>query len=58
VQCYIRAKTGKRFVIKILEPAQKIIDHYRCESIYVFPVLSEVHKTPESKKNRVKKVLR
>ncbi|NQT77766.1 MAG: site-specific integrase [Bacteroidetes bacterium] len=55
---YVRAKTGKRFVIKILGPAQKIIDHYRSKSHYVFPILSERHKSPESKKNRIKKVLR
>jgi len=55
---YIRSKTGKRFVIKILPPAQTIIDHYISDSEFVFPILSDIHKTPESKKNRIKKVLR
>ena len=35
-----------------------IINFYKSESDYVFPILSEKHKTPESKKNRIKKILR
>lgn len=55
---YLRTKTGKRFVVKILEPAKEIINHYETDSYYLFPILNERHKTPISKKNRVKKILR
>ncbi len=54
---YIRSKTGKRFVVKLLGPAKEIIKHYISDSSYVFPILNERHHTPQSKKNRVKKIL-
>ncbi len=53
---YIRSKTGKRFVIQLLEPAIAILRHYQSDSHYVFPILFARHKTPESKKNRSKKM--
>ncbi len=39
---YIRSKTGRLFVIKVLKPIQKILDHYESlpnDTNYVFPIL-------------------
>lgn len=58
---YQRAKTGKRYVIRLLEPAQKIIKHYRklkSKSDYVFPILNKTHDTPTSQKYRIQKMLK
>jgi len=58
---YIRAKTRKHFVVKILPPAQSIIDIFKIakEGKYVFPIFNELkHTTPQSKHNRIKKVLK
>ena len=59
--CYKRRKTGKEFNIKIQDRAQEILNYYSKnktdESDYVFPFLNDsIHKTPQSKKDRIKKI--
>lgn len=56
---YNRQKTGKEYNIKILPPAQEIIDQYlkSRSSDYIFPILNDkVHKSPQQIKYRVKKI--
>ncbi|MBK9413718.1 MAG: site-specific integrase [Bacteroidetes bacterium] len=58
---YTRAKTGKHFIIKILPPAKLIIDHFKTfkDGKYVFPIFNELkHTSPQSKHNRIKKILK
>ena len=58
---YTRSKTGKKFNLKLIEPALKILQYYQEETtdVYVFPVLhSERHETPTSMDNRYKKKLK
>jgi len=58
---YQRTKNGKYFDIKILPPAQKILDYYQISrsTDYVFPIIDEsVHITPSTKYNRIKKILK
>ncbi|MBL7817567.1 MAG: site-specific integrase [Saprospiraceae bacterium] len=58
---YTRSKTGKKFNLKMVEPAVKIVDYYRDEATdtYVFPILhSERHTNPVSINNRIKKSLK
>ncbi len=58
---YKRAKNGKNFDIKILPPAQSILDYYKSvrSTNYVFPILNDlVHVSPTTKDNRIKKVLK
>ena len=48
-------------MVKILPPARLILDHFIStrEGKYVFPILDEQkHATPQSKHNRIKKVLK
>jgi len=54
---YRRQKTGKQFSIKISEKLANIIAQFE-HSPYVFPVLSDFHKSPTQQKNRIKKCLR
>jgi integrase len=59
---YTRSKTKEQFNIQILEPAIKILDHYKSigqsKNDYVFPLLSTDHKTPQAIFNRKVKMLR
>ncbi len=56
---YIREKTGKHITIGISENIQTILDEFRKEeSEYIFPLLNDLHKSPEQIKNRVKKCLK
>lgn len=58
---YVRAKTQKRFVIKILPPVQKILDYYKSlesKTSYVFPLLLKDNLSPSQIANRKKKTLR
>lgn len=54
---YKRKKTGKLFSVKLSEPLKEIISKFN-HSPYIFPILSEKHKTPTSKKNRIRKCLK
>jgi len=58
---YTRSKTDKQFNIKLQPQALEILDYYksinyRGSDSYIFPILSEDHKTPISIFNRVHKV--
>lgn len=56
---YKRQKTGKQFNLKIPYEAQTIINYFKSESNYIFPILNEnIHKTPQQKKDRTTKVLK
>lgn len=59
---YIRAKTGKAFTIKMLEPAMQILERYRAQTgsnqeDYIFPILDRSrHITPVQIDNRIHKI--
>jgi integrase len=59
---YIRAKTGKRYSILILDPAMKILEHYKQvtgtdKSNYVFPILDRTkHITSQQISYRIHKM--
>ncbi len=58
---YKRSKTGKNFDIKIQPRTQAILDLYSIgnenSDDYIFPILNpEIHKTPQSKIDRIKKI--
>lgn len=56
---YLRAKTGKKLSIKISEPLEKILSCFKGgNDIYVFPVLTDFHKTAQQIKDRVRKCLK
>ena len=58
---YIRKKTNKPITIKILPPVKDILDYYAQftdEDDYIFPILSEIHKTSLQKKTRVKTAIK
>jgi len=56
---YKRMKTGTQFSIKVNDKIQSIIDEFKPKvTPYVFPILTDFHKTPEQIKNRRKKRLR
>ena len=54
---YTRQKTGKLFSIKVSEPLKEIINKYD-GGTYLFPILTNFHKTPTQKANRIKKCIR
>ncbi|QOG03474.1 site-specific integrase [Flavobacterium sp. MDT1-60] len=46
---YVRSKTKARFIIKVLEPVQQILDYYKAqkrETKYVFPIVLKENSTP------------
>lgn len=56
---YTRAKTGKNYNFKILQPALEILEYYKSSKVdsYVFPILEkDIHNTPSSIDNRIKKI--
>ena len=56
---YFRQKTGGKFNIPISENLQKILNEFSdVDTEYVFPVLSDFHKSPAQQKNRIKKCLK
>lgn len=56
---YTRKKTGGQFTIPVSDNLAEILDHFQKEeSLYVFPVLSDFHKTEQQKKDRIKKCLK
>ncbi len=59
--CYSRSKTKGRFIIKILQPVQDILDYYKEINIktnYVFPILLNEGLTPIQIENRKAKKLK
>ncbi len=54
---YTRQKTGKLFNIKLSDQLQSIIDKYD-HSPYLFPILSNFHKSAKQKSYRIKKCIR
>lgn len=60
---YVRQKTGGRFSLRLLPPAEAIVEQFRSfthngPDSYVFPIFNPaVHKTPMQKKNRLNKVI-
>jgi integrase len=60
---YVRQKTGGKFSLRLLAPAEVILEEYRPftyigRSSYLFPVLDDAkHKSPVQIKNRLHKVL-
>lgn len=58
---YVRSKTKSKFQIKILPPAQKIIDYYRAQNRgtkFVFPILLQDKMTFSHLENRKRKMLK
>lgn len=58
---YKRSKTGKIFIIKILEPVQKILNYYKAQkrdTPYVFPILTKIDLTPMQVEYRKDKMLK
>lgn len=60
---YVRQKTKKPFTMAILDPAAEILEYYKANyydgpDSFVFPILNPAFLTPQSVKNRCKKVLR
>ncbi len=58
---YTRSKTNKQFVIKILEPVSKVLNHFRGlqnNSHYVFPIILNENITPTQLENRKLKTLK
>ncbi len=53
---YKRSKTKEQFCFELNVEALKIIEHYASDSEYLFPILSDFHKTPLQQKNRLHKV--
>ncbi|GAB4038715.1 site-specific integrase [Spirosoma jeollabukense] len=60
---YVRQKTGGRFSIRLLAPAQTLIEQYRNETnngpdSYIFPILNtNIHQTEAQMNNRLNKIL-
>jgi integrase len=59
---YTRSKTNTPFIIGINQNIKLILDVYKKTRVnnnsYVFPILSEKHKTPTQQENRIDKVLK
>lgn len=58
---YTRSKTGRQFVIRILEPVSKVLSYYKNlkpDSKYVFPLILNENITPTQLENRKLKTLK
>jgi integrase/recombinase XerD len=56
---YSRQKTGKAFSILVVDEAMEIIEHFRTNKTYLFPIFdAEFHITPIQKKDRCERVQR
>ncbi|XWW47022.1 site-specific integrase [Fibrella sp. USSR17] len=58
---YKRRKTKENFIMGLLPPAKEILELYRTNffrgnDTYIFPILTEFHKTEQQKDNRINKV--
>lgn len=54
---YTRKKTKKLIKIPLQLKAIEIIENYSSDNTYLFPILSDFHKTEVQKMNRIHKVL-
>ena len=55
---YIRKKTQKQIKVSLQEPAIKLIQKYSMpDNPYLFPILSNFHKTEQQKVNRIHKII-
>ena len=55
---YTRKKTGKLIRLPLQSKAVEIINHYQISgSRYIFPILSDFHKSEQSQRNRIHKVI-
>ena len=54
---YTRQKTGKVFSVKLSSPLLHILTQFDHQP-YIFPILTNFHKLPQQKTNRIKKKLR
>ena len=50
---YNRKKTGKLIRLPLQPKSVEIIERYNSQSCYIFPILSKVHKTEQSQRNRI-----
>lgn len=56
---YERHKTGKQFNIRISSEAKAIIEYFKSESNYLFPILNDsIHKTAQQRNDRTRKILK
>jgi site-specific recombinase XerD len=60
---YTRLKTKEDFSVALMLPAIKFLDYYKKlafdeNNTYIFPILSNTYKTPQSIRNRLVKMLR
>jgi integrase len=54
---YCRRKTKQLVKIPIKEAAMEIIKKYETSNIYLFPILTECHKTEVQRENRLHKII-
>lgn len=54
---YSRKKTSKLISLPIGDEAMKIIERYKSDNPYIFPILNNYHTTEQSRLNRVHKVI-
>lgn len=54
---YTRKKTKKQIRLPIQERAFNIIEYYKSDSPYIFPILSKFHNSDQQKENRIHKVI-
>ena len=54
---YYRKKTKKLIKIPVKEAAMEIIKKYETSNIYLFPILTECHKTELQRENRLHKII-
>jgi integrase/recombinase XerD len=55
---YYRQKSGSQITAFLQPEAKAILKYYKSNSIYIFPILTEDHKTPEQQYRRVKNALK
>ncbi|MEM9884349.1 MAG: site-specific integrase [Bacteroidota bacterium] len=56
---YTRTKTAKKYTIKLSEPLNEILEHFKgTHERYIFPILNDFHKNQIQIKNRVRKCLK
>ena len=53
---YKRSKTGEDFCFELTPDALRIIGHFHTDSEFLFPILSDFHKTAQQQKDRIHKV--
>ena len=54
---YCRKKTKKTINLPLQHEALEVLEKYRSDSEYLFPIFSAFHKTEQQKRNRLHKVI-